>query len=682
MCRRVDLPEPEGPITAVKWPLGSSTDTPSNASTAVSPSPKRRRRSLALTIGSEAFMARTLPSAADGRGADNPDGRYGQPHRARSYHPHPHEADRHRSGQRAAHRSARRAAPRAGAPARRPTRAAALHAPQPDAHAQVPAPARAVGALARVRQAAAHRRHRLHRPGRDAADRLARANRARPLVVARARHQAALPRGRDLDRRQDGTRAELHDLGLPARVDRPRVRDRRPRDVDRLRSRRGGGGAPDPPAGDLQARRPGGQQRLARLRRVRAARGDHRRQRDRGHQCRGHPRRAGQRGGGGRSRPRGEDARGAPAPALGVSSRERGLLAQGPWEAGSVRARWAEEPFDAGAQAEAQADAAIASLRERGSPTHDGLGARLAAFEQDGGELALELEPARWALRLGDDALDSISALCAVRDSEGRWLAGRRAPWVATWAGRWALGAGGAVDVGENPADTLARELHEEWSVQPERLSVEALVRLPNGLVLLVGMAHLPTGAQVQMDPEHGAHAWWPPDPGNWPEEADQPDELLAAGDLHQQAPGPRRPARDQRQPAAAKQQRCGGARLLRPAQRTLISARAAQPSPPARETQPRRAVVARHRGDAVGIRAAVAECVARTQAEAVGLARPPGEPRGAADLVRANPPPARGDIGVAAELQRHPLQATAFAALAGAEATARAANAVASISA
>jgi len=211
-----------------------------------------------------------------------------------------------------------------------------------------------------------------------------------------------------------------------------------------------------------------------------------------------------------------------------VSSRERGLLAQGPWEAGSVRARWAEEPFDAGAQAEAQADAAIASLRERGSPTHDGLGARLAAFEQDGGELALELEPARWALRLGDDALDSISALCAVRDSEGRWLAGRRAPWVATWAGRWALGAGGAVDVGENPADTLARELHEEWSVQPERLSVEALVRLPNGLVLLVGMAHLPTGAQVQMDPEHDAHAWWPPDPGNWPEEADQPLRLMA----------------------------------------------------------------------------------------------------------------------------------------------------------
>ena len=211
-----------------------------------------------------------------------------------------------------------------------------------------------------------------------------------------------------------------------------------------------------------------------------------------------------------------------------MSSREPGLLARGPWEVGSVRARWSEERFDAGAQAEAQADASIASLRERGSPTHDGIGARLAGFEHDASELALELQPARWALRLGDDALDSVSALCVVRDSEGRWLAGRRAAWVATWAGRWALGAGGAVDPGENPADTLARELDEEWSVQAEHLSVEALVRLPTGLILLVGMAHLAEGAQVTIDPEHDAFAWWPPDPGDWPEEADRPLRLMA----------------------------------------------------------------------------------------------------------------------------------------------------------
>ena len=39
MCIRVDLPEPDGPITAVSWPLGTSRETPRSASTAVSPSP-------------------------------------------------------------------------------------------------------------------------------------------------------------------------------------------------------------------------------------------------------------------------------------------------------------------------------------------------------------------------------------------------------------------------------------------------------------------------------------------------------------------------------------------------------------------------------------------------------------------------------------------------------------------
>ena len=107
----------------------------------------------------------------------------------------------------------------------------------------------------------------------------------------------------------------------------------------------------------------------------------------------------------------------------------------------------------------------------------------------------------RWSLRLGGDAVDSISALCVVRDAEGRWLAGRRAAWVATWAGRWALGAGGSVEVGENPAETLARELEEEWSVVPERLTVEALIRIPSGLVLLVGMATRRPAPRCTMDP-------------------------------------------------------------------------------------------------------------------------------------------------------------------------------------
>ena len=39
MCMSVDLPEPDGPITAVSWPVGTSSETPRSASTAVSPSP-------------------------------------------------------------------------------------------------------------------------------------------------------------------------------------------------------------------------------------------------------------------------------------------------------------------------------------------------------------------------------------------------------------------------------------------------------------------------------------------------------------------------------------------------------------------------------------------------------------------------------------------------------------------
>ena len=78
--------------------------------------------------------------------------------------------------------------------------------------------------------------------------------------------------------------------------------------------------------------------------------------------------------------------------------------------------------------------------------------------------------------------------------ADGRWLAGRRAAWLASWAGRWALGAGGSVELDENPAHTMSRELQEEWSVAPERLQIEALIRLPSGVAMLVGQAWLADG--------------------------------------------------------------------------------------------------------------------------------------------------------------------------------------------
>jgi ADP-ribose pyrophosphatase YjhB (NUDIX family) len=212
-----------------------------------------------------------------------------------------------------------------------------------------------------------------------------------------------------------------------------------------------------------------------------------------------------------------------------------GLLARGPWAPDQVVASWRPDPYRPAQHAIDAADVALNALRERGSPSHDGFAGRLVGFEATAEKLTLELQPIRWALRLlTADAAQSLSVQCIVRDDGGRWLAGRRADWLASWAGRWALGAAGSVEVDENPTDTMGRELGEEWSVQPERLTVEALVRLPSEVVLLVGLAWLAEGAEVRPDDEHDDFAWWPADVARWPQEADAPlrrmGALLAAG--------------------------------------------------------------------------------------------------------------------------------------------------------
>ncbi len=211
-----------------------------------------------------------------------------------------------------------------------------------------------------------------------------------------------------------------------------------------------------------------------------------------------------------------------------MSSRP-GLLARGPWRPDQVEAVWRDDPFEVSPELGRLADGAVERLRERGSPAHDGMATRLAAWDAGGDALRLELQPVRWALRLLDDASDSLTALCVVRSRNGRWLAGRRAGWVSSWANRWALGAGGAVDLGETPVDTLTRELHEEWCLEPEDLSVEALIVLPNQLNMLVGLATVPDGCEPVPDAEHEEWAWWPADPADWPAEADERLRLMAA---------------------------------------------------------------------------------------------------------------------------------------------------------
>jgi 8-oxo-dGTP diphosphatase len=206
-----------------------------------------------------------------------------------------------------------------------------------------------------------------------------------------------------------------------------------------------------------------------------------------------------------------------------------GILARGPWEADQVEARWLDEQYEPPPEVQRMADAAVDDLRDRGSPAHDGLATRLAGWREDAGRLVLELQPSRWALRLvKGNACASLTALCVVRSADGRWLAGRRADWVSTWPGRWALGAGGAVDLGESPAETLSRELREEWRLEPERLTVEVLVRLPDGIAMLVGMATVPDGAEPVPDEEHDEWAWWPADVESWPEDADPRLSLMA----------------------------------------------------------------------------------------------------------------------------------------------------------
>jgi 8-oxo-dGTP diphosphatase len=215
-----------------------------------------------------------------------------------------------------------------------------------------------------------------------------------------------------------------------------------------------------------------------------------------------------------------------------------GILARGPWAMEQIHATWDTDHYDPTAEATDAADAAIQALADRGSPSHDGLAARLVDWSvTPHGELSMHLQPIRWGLRLVEgDASSSIASLCVVRDASGRWLAGRRAAWLSSWPGRWALGAGGAVDVGESPADTLVRELREEWAVAPSHVRGEALVRLPHQMVMFVGQAWLPEGVHddIVMDSEHDEFAWWPADVAAWPAEADAPlrhmAELLVAG--------------------------------------------------------------------------------------------------------------------------------------------------------
>ena len=101
------------------------------------------------------------------------------------------------------------------------------------------------------------------------------------------------------------------------------------------------------------------------------------------------------------------------------------LLARGPWSPDEVEARWLDEAYEPPDEKVAAADEAISALRERGSPSHDGVAARLVSHREEDGRLIIELQPARWALRLVEgDASDTRRR--AVRHPRRRRALARR----------------------------------------------------------------------------------------------------------------------------------------------------------------------------------------------------------------------------------------------------------------
>ena len=81
------------------------------------------------------------------------------------------------------------------------------------------------------------------------------------------------------------------------------------------------------------------------------------------------------------------------APSVEQAGGQPEILARGPWPLEQVSARWSAQHFEPSAAHAAAADEAITALRERGSPSHDGLAGRLVDARVHDGALELELQP-------------------------------------------------------------------------------------------------------------------------------------------------------------------------------------------------------------------------------------------------------------------------------------------------
>ena len=161
--------------------------------------------------------------------------------------------------------------------------------------------------------------------------------------------------------------------------------------------------------------------------------------------------------------PRGHRARCARSPRLARAATAAGILARGPGPR-SRSSPLPEVPFEPRSMQLRRPTEQVHALRQRGSPSHDGLAAGWSTHQVNGGGRRSTCSLPCWAPRAGPGA-SSAGDVGAVRGraADGRWLAVCRAG-VAGVVGR-PLGAGRWIGPGRRePMYTMGRELAEEWS--------------------------------------------------------------------------------------------------------------------------------------------------------------------------------------------------------------------------
>ena len=212
-----------------------------------------------------------------------------------------------------------------------------------------------------------------------------------------------------------------------------------------------------------------------------------------------------------------------------------GILARGPWEPDQVDVRWQADAFEPAPGATEAADARSTRCAGAARPATTGWPRRLVDFRADGSGLTLELQPARWALRLVPEFAARACRCCAW--SATPTVAGSPAAVPAGW--RRGPGAGRSAPPDRSRSTRTRRTRCAESSPRSGRCRRSGSGSRRSWCSRArwrcwSGRRGCPTAPTVSPDDEHDAFAWWPADVEQWPAEADEPlrrvAELLLAG--------------------------------------------------------------------------------------------------------------------------------------------------------